>query len=1054
MILSSVSVLLTLFLQVSGQESDANNQTVDSATVPIKVNLTMCYFIERNTKGIIYDYNKAAPAMDLATIYANDFILPPGIQLRSVYTDIGSECNRKTHVIGQALKQREDGITCSVYIGPGCGLVAEIFNDLISVWDKPIIGCPASGVGLSAPSSEYTIISRTSITYKNIANVLLEFFDAYNYTTPAVLQDQSVNFFQQLGVLMQQSLLEKSEVIRYGSAFIPFYSADDKTPKLEQMLMKILAHGLGMTKGDYIFVAIELYDSDVWGPYTWSRSDHSDEVARSAFRSLALLGLTRVTTTSAIEFWRQVVKLAQDKYNFNFTDKQKENIDPVVSHFYDAVLLFANVVTTMIGQGLNYSSGLNFTLTVANYTFDSPATGKVTFNADSDRLLDYEMQFFNNFTDRHETILGFPAASQTVTILGKMSWFGQPTLPPNTPHCGFRGDSPHCNERGSLSSGATAGIAVAVVLILAGIAFCAFIGAKRLMYSNLDPFWWRILEQDMAINSKSGAKSIRSMASSVVSGMSEKKNESVAVTTTGPSSNGKTATIDNVIFSLLEFSEPKQRVPQNLPREALMLIGIQHNNVQKFVGIAVNDSNICDYMVGELCQKGSLQDLIEDTRMNLDWEFKNSLIKDLTSGLVYLHGSPIVSHGFLNDNTCQIDSRFIMKIGGYGFDCLRTHEELQAFHLSQLDRNTRPLLWRAPELLRRTMPPAGTPKGDIYSYAILLQQIILRTEPFQKGNHHNAGRETSVLNIPDIIHDVARGATPPLRPPVPMSACSAALHEIMDNCWAEEPVNRPTTIRLRAMVQNAIKKSGDNIVDHLIKRMETYSSELEAQVDKKTKEFMEERQRAAGILQEILPKVIAEALSKGHTVLPETYKSTTVYFSSIVGFKEYVMQARSPLETVTMLNNLYNVCDGVIGSLDVFKVEVVVDSYLVVSGLPVRNGDRHVEQIASMALQLRKEISSLMSSNREHAFKLRAGIHSGPCVAGVVGLKMPRYCLFGDTVNTASRMESHGEAGKIHCSDKTKSRLESFDEFVLVERGTMDIKGKGKMMTYWLVGKN
>ena len=116
--------------------------------------------------------------------------------------------------------------------------------------------------------------------------------------------------------------------------------------------------------------------------------------------------------------------------------------------------------------------------------------------------------------------------------------------------------------------------------------------------------------------------------------------------------------------------------------------------------------------------------------------------------MVYLHGSAIVSHGFLNDTTCQIDSRFILKIGGYGFDCLRNHEDLEAYHSSQINRNVRILLWRAPELLRRAMPPAGTQKGDVYSYAILLQQIILRSEPFQKT------KQNTVLHVADIVHEV------------------------------------------------------------------------------------------------------------------------------------------------------------------------------------------------------------------------------------------------------------------------------------------------------------
>ncbi|CAL8323626.1 unnamed protein product [Merluccius merluccius] len=236
------------------------------------------------------------------------------------------------------------------------------------------------------------------------------------------------------------------------------------------------------------------------------------------------------------------------------------------------------------------------------------------------------------------------------------------------------------------------------------------------------------------------------------------------------------------------------------------------------------------------------------------------------------------------------------------------------------------------------------------------------------------------------------------------------------------------------------------------KQMTEWIQNYAQRLREKTEDLRRQRRLAEDLLHQMLPKSVAKQLRQQKHVEAESYDKVTIFFSDIVGFTT-ISASCNPLQVVEMLNNLYMCFDTRINSYDVYKVETIGDAYMVVSGLPERNGDKHADEIAKMSLDLLAAVRQVSIPHMlNQRLQLRAGIHTGPCVAGIVGYKMPRYCLFGDTVNTASRMESTSLPQKIHASSATYLALMNENAYELQLRGEIEVKGKGKMNTYWLVG--
>ncbi len=215
-----------------------------------------------------------------------------------------------------------------------------------------------------------------------------------------------------------------------------------------------------------------------------------------------------------------------------------------------------------------------------------------------------------------------------------------------------------------------------------------------------------------------------------------------------------------------------------------------------------------------------------------------------------------------------------------------------------------------------------------------------------------------------------------------------------------------------------------------------------------TKLLEAEREKSDRLLLNILPSAIAERLKQNSSTLADSFPEVTVLFADLVGFTK-IASRTTPTELVTLLNEIFSAFDRLAEWHGLEKIKTIGDAYMVVGGLPVPRSE-HAEAIAEMALDMLEEISSFRTKEGE-PLSLRIGIATGPAVAGVIGLRKFSYDLWGDTVNTASRMESHGKAGSIQVTAATYQILR--DKYLFQERGEIDVKGKGKMRAYFLSGK-
>ena len=253
------------------------------------------------------------------------------------------------------------------------------------------------------------------------------------------------------------------------------------------------------------------------------------------------------------------------------------------------------------------------------------------------------------------------------------------------------------------------------------------------------------------------------------------------------------------------------------------------------------------------------------------------------------------------------------------------------------------------------------------------------------------------------------------------------------------------SIKEIAIVANSFNSMTDQLKES-VKALRLANEELENRVEIRTAELRKEKERSEQLLLNILPVKIADRLQRAESPT-EYFEEVTVLFADIVGFTSLSAQME-PMQLVAGLNQIFSAFDELTEKYGVEKIKTIGDAYMVVGGLPIASED-HARAIADMALEMQHYMKTI-PNNLGSSLQIRIGINTGPVIAGVIGIKKFIYDLWGDAVNVASRMESHGKPGYIQVTETTYSRLK--DLYVLEPRGTISIKGRGEMITYWLIG--
>ncbi|XP_051901702.1 LOW QUALITY PROTEIN: atrial natriuretic peptide receptor 1-like [Pristis pectinata] len=1027
-----------------------------TAAAPGPETLTIAVVLPQNNPAYPWTWQRWGPAVRLARDAINrDPALLPRHRLRYVFgncEDNQGICSEGiAPLVAMELKFTNNP---DVFVGPGCVYAAAPVARFTGHWNIPMVTAGAPAYGFTQKSRGVPHCSPGAAPHTGkLGEYVAHLHRRFNWTRRALIiyNDEKVDdrpcFFAVEGLYQEVLAFKKpdrglhplqgewtvdydyliQEIVQKGR--IVYVCCSPNT--FRQLILN--ARRAGMTGGDFAFFHVDVFGESLQKAplLPWRRWDEDDPETKEAYAAVMIITYREPENPEYGQFVQDLKHYAAQYFNFTIEDTL---MNYIAGSFYDGIMLYAHALNETLAGGGTTRDAMAITKQMWNRTFRG-VTGFLKMDENGDRENDYSLwDMTDTDSGTFQVVEHYNGTMKKILPIAgvEIHWPGN-TVPEDVPHCGFDNENPACQKGRAFSMLEVLSIIVILILLII-TSSSILIYRKFRLEKELASELWRIRWEDIQLSNLE--KNLRSAGSKLTLSLRGSNFGSFLSNEGQYQVYAKTGYYKGNIVAIKHINRRRVELARNVLFELKHMRDVQNEHLTRFIGVCIDLPNIC--IITEYCPRGSLQDILENESITLDWMFRYSLINDIVKGMAFLHNSVIGCHGNLKSSNCVVDSRFVLKIADYGLATFRSTLNSEDQHSLYAKK-----LWTAPEILRMESPSTGTQKGDVYSFGIILQEIGLRRGPFYI--------EGLDLSPKEIIEKVKGQQRPPFRPSTDMSVEEISL--LMQRCWSEDVLERPDFNQIKVLLRKLNRENSSNILNNLLSRMEQYANNLEELVEDRTQAYLEEKRKAEALLYQILPHSVAEQLKRGETVQAEAFDSVTIYFSDIVGFT--AMSAEStPMQVVTLLNDLYTCFDAIIDNFDVYKVETIGDAYMVVSGLPERNGKLHAREVARMSLALLEAVKTFKTRHRpDQQLRLRIGIHTGPVCAGVVGLKMPRYCLFGDTVNTASRMESNGEALKIHMSSATKDVLEEFSCFVLDLRGDIELKGKGKMRTYWLLGE-